>query len=161
MIYIAMYLSAIVLANLAITYFGPSAAIWVAFLFIGLDLTARDRLHEAWHKNGLIWKMGALIAVGSLISWLLNRNAGMIAVASFSAFALAAIVDTAIYQLLHNRTYLVKVNGSNLVSAAVDSLVFPTIAFGGFLPLVTFGQFAAKVVGGAIWAWVLKRHAIP
>jgi hypothetical protein len=40
-------------------------------------------------------------------------------------------------------------------SAAVDSIVFPTIAFGGFLPLITLGQFAAKVAGGAVWSIIL------
>ena len=158
MIYIVMYLTAIILANLSTAYFGPSASIVNAFLFIGLDLTARDKLHEAWHRNGLVWKMGLLIATGSILSWLLNRNAGMIAVASFTAFACAAIVDTIIYQFLHSKSYLVKVNGSNVVSAAVDSLVFPTIGFGGFLPLVTLGQFLAKVFGGFVWAWLLRNR---
>lgn len=148
-----MYLTAIILANLSSAYFGPSASVINAFLFIGLDLTARDKLHEAWHKDGLLWKMGLLIATGSILSWLLNRNAGMIAVASFTAFACAAVVDTIAYQFLYKKSYLIKVNGSNVVSAAVDSLVFPTIAFGGFLPLITLGQFIAKVFGGAIWAW--------
>jgi len=152
-----MYLGSVILANLTIARFGPSAAIAVAFLFIGLDLTSRDKLHEAWHNNGLVWKMGLLIATGSLISWLLNRNAGQIALASFIAFACAAVVDTIVYQILRKQKYMVKVNGSNVFSAAVDSLVFPTIAFGGFLPWITLGQFAAKVFGGLIWAFILKR----
>jgi len=153
-----LYLIAIVLANLSVAHFGPSSTIVNAFLFIGLDLTSRDKLHDAWHHNGLIWKMGLLIATGSLISWLLNRNAGQIALASFIAFACAAVVDTIVYQILRKQKYMVKVNGSNIFSAAVDSLVFPTIAFGGFLPWITLGQFAAKVFGGAIWAIILRRH---
>lgn len=157
MVYILMYLAAIILANLSSAYFGAGASIVNAFLFIGLDLTARDKLHEAWHKNGIVWKMGLLIVVGSFLSWVINRNAGMIAVASFAAFACAALVDTIVYQFLHERSYMVKVNGSNVLSALVDSLVFPTIAFGGFLPLVTLGQFAAKVAGGALWAYVLSK----
>jgi hypothetical protein len=151
-----MYLTAIILANLTITHFGSGAAVVVAFVFIGLDLTSRDKLHEAWQGRGFIWKMGTLIAVGSFISWLINRNAGTIAVASFVAFASASVVDTVIYQILHKRGYLVKVNGSNVFSALTDSLIFPTLAFGGFMPLVTLGQFAAKVAGGFIWALILK-----
>jgi len=157
MIYILLYLTAIILANLSSAHFGPSASVVNAFLFIGLDLTSRDKLHEAWQGRGFIWKMGLLIATGSVLSWLINRNAGMIAVASFVAFACAAIVDTVIYQILHKRSYMVKVNGSNVFSALVDSLVFPTIAFGGFMPLVTLGQFVSKVAGGFIWAIILKR----
>jgi len=156
---IILYLAAIVLANLSSAYFGPSASVVNAFLFIGLDLTARDKLHDTWQRRGLWWKMALLIAAGSLISWVLNRNTGQIALASFVAFGCAAIADTVVYQVLHKKTYLVKVNGSNVISAAVDSLVFPTLAFGGFMPLITLGQFAAKVIGGALWSFVLRRRA--
>lgn len=47
MLYVIMYLVAIVLANLTVAAFGPRMVIVNAFLFIGLDLTARDRLHDA------------------------------------------------------------------------------------------------------------------
>ena len=50
-------------------------------------------------------------------------------------------------------------NGSNIVGAAADSLIFPTLAFGAFLPWVVLGQFVAKVAGGALWALVLARRA--
>ena len=145
-----MYLLAAVLANLSVAYFGPSSTIVNAFLFIGLDLTARDKLHDAWQGKSLWGKMFLLIAVGSGISYLLNRNAGMIAIASLTAFGVAGVVDAVIYQFLHDKKWMVKVNGSNLFSALADSLVFPTIAFGGFLPLIVLGQFAAKVTGGFI-----------
>jgi uncharacterized PurR-regulated membrane protein YhhQ (DUF165 family) len=158
MIYVIMYLVAIVLANLTTVVFGPSVTIINAFLFIGLDLTARDKLHEAWHGNKLALKMAGLIAVGSLLSWLLNRNAGQIAIASMLAFGAAALVDTAVYQVLYRRSRLAKMNGSNVFAAAVDSLVFPTVAFGSFLPLIVLGQFIAKVFGGFIWSLVLTRR---
>lgn len=160
---VGMYLAAIVAANLSVATFGPAVTIPIAFLFIALDLTARDRLHEAWAGRGLLWKMGALIGAGSALSYLLNASVGPIALASFVAFAVSAALDTLMYQLLHERTYLIKVNGSNLVSAAADSLIFPTLAFGGFLPWIVLGQFIAKVVGGAVWAWVLRpeRRATP
>jgi hypothetical protein len=155
---VALYLVAIVAANLLVTWFGPGVTIVNAFLFIGLDLTARDRLHDAWRGNGLVWKMGALIASGGLLSWLLNRDAGRIAVASTVAFVAASLVDAGVFHLLRNRAYLLRVNGSNIPAAAVDSVAFPTLAFGGFLPWVTVGQFAAKVVGGAAWAVILRRR---
>ena len=83
--YVALYLVAIVAANLTVAMWGPSMTIVNAFLWIGLDLTSRDKLHDAWHGNGLVWKMGALIAAGSVLSWLLNQNAAQIALASFVA----------------------------------------------------------------------------
>lgn len=127
-----------------------------AFLFIGLDLTARDGLHEVWRHTGLIWKMGLLIATGSALSWVLNHDTGQIALASFVAFACAACADTLVYHVLRDKTRLVKINGSNVFGAAVDSLLFPSIAFGGFMPLVTLGQFMAKVSGGFVWSLVLN-----
>ena len=156
---IAVYLAAIVAANLSVAAFGPAASILNAFLFIGLDLTTRDALHDRWHDDHLILRMGGLIAVGGAISFALNAGAGQIAVASTVAFALAAIVDGLVYAALGDRAYLVRVNGSNIPAAAVDSLVFPTIAFGAFLPLVVLGQFAAKVAGGFVWSLVL--NALP
>lgn len=153
---VALYLAAIIAANLMIAHFGPQATIITAFLFIGLDITARDGLHESWRGRGLWLKMAALIAAGSLMSWLVNRDAGPIAIASFAAFAASGAADTLTYHALRHRAWAVKVNGSNIVSAAVDSLVFPTLAFGGFLPLVVLGQFIAKVSGGAVWAAILR-----
>ena len=155
-LFVLLYLAAAVLANLIIAAFGPSMAIVVGFLFVGLDLTSRDKLHEAWGGKWLWPKMFTLIAAGSFLSWLLNKNAGTIAVASLAAFAAAGILDAVVYQFLHKKAWMIKVNGSNLFSAAADSLIFPTIAFGGFMPLVVLGQFAAKVVGGFVWAWIIN-----
>ena len=156
MIYVVLYLVAIVIANLTVAQFGPSVTIVNAFLFIGLDLTARDRLHEAWRGDGLAWKMFLLIATGSALSWLLNRNAGSIALASMVAFGSAALVDAIVYQVLHGYPRWLKINGSNVPSALVDSIVFPTLAFGGFLWPITLGQFAAKVAGGFVWSVILQ-----
>lgn len=156
MLYILMYLASIVAANLTVAAFGAGATIVNAFLFIGLDLVARDKLHDAWHDNHLWAKMALLIATGSALSWLVNRNAGQIALASFVAFALAGAADTATYHLLRNRSWWQRVNGSNVVSAAVDSIVFPTLAFGALMPVIVLGQFTAKVFGGALWSWLLQ-----
>ena len=158
MVTISLYLIAIVLANLSSTFFGPSASIANAFLFIGLDLTTRDKLHEEWKNRGLVWKMGLLIAVGSLLSYLINRNSAQIAIASTLAFAAAALTDGVVYHWLSDRTKMQKVNGSNAASALVDSVVFPTVAFGSLMPLIVIGQFAAKFFGGFLWSILLRYH---
>ena len=159
-ILIAVYLAAIVAANLLVATFGPAVSIVNAFLLIALDLTSRDRLHAAWAGRGLAWRMAALIVAGSAISYLLNHSAGPIALASLAAFAASATVDALVYHLLRRRTWLVRANGSNVLSAAIDSLVFPILAF-GWPPLwaIVIGQFAAKTIGGALWAALLRpRH---
>lgn len=158
-IIVAAYLVAIVLANLSVAWFGPQVTIINAFLFIGLDLSSRDTLHERWHGHGLLARMTALIAAGSILSGLVSIQAIPIAVASFVAFACSATADTVVYAILHERAKLIKMNGSNLVSAAVDSLVFPALAFG--FPLlwgVVLGQFLAKLAGGFMWSIILNRQ---
>jgi uncharacterized PurR-regulated membrane protein YhhQ (DUF165 family) len=160
---IAAYLLAIVIANLTVAWFGPAVSIVNAFLFIALDLTSRDTLHERWAKGNHFWRnMTALIATGSILSALLNVNAVPIAVASFIAFLASNFADTISYNLLHGKHILLKMNGSNAVSAAVDSIVFPILAFGWFpaLPAIILGEFLAKLIGGAVWSWILTRKQI-
>jgi uncharacterized PurR-regulated membrane protein YhhQ (DUF165 family) len=152
---ITLYLGAIVTANLSVATFGPGVVILNSFLLIALDLTTRDRLHEMWHRRGLVWKMGLLIATGSILSFAINAGAGQIALASFLAFAGAALVDTFVFSRLWRKKWLVRSNLSNVASAAVDSLLFPAIAFGAFLPWIILGQFVAKVSGGFIWSLIL------
>lgn len=155
---VIVYLATIVAANLLVATFGPAVSIVNAFVFIALDLTSRDRLHEAWAGRGLVWRMASLIAAGSAISYLLNRSAGPIALASLVAFGASATADALAYHLLRERSWGVRANGSNLLSAAVDSLVFPVLAF-GWPPLwpIVIGQFLAKTIGGAAWSVLLTR----
>jgi queuosine precursor transporter len=155
---VATYLAAITAANLVSARFGPAASIFNAFVFIGFDLTCRDMLHEAWERKHIVIKMGALIAAGSAISYGINRDAGTIAIASMVAFAVSASIDAFIYALLKGQARMLRINGSNVASALTDSVIFPTLAFGGFLPLVTLGQFVAKVIGGFIWSRIICRR---
>lgn len=157
MLSVVIFLAAITLANLSAAYFGPWATPVNAFILIGLDLSLRDRIHERWHEKGLAWKMCLLVIAGAGITYLLNRNAGMIGVASVVAFTAAIIVDALLYQAFFKKTRFWKMNLSNLGSSAVDSILFPTIAFGGLMPWIVVGQFAAKVIGGGLWAWVITR----
>lgn len=76
---VVLYLVAVVMANLIVTAFGPAATVPVAFALIGLNITARDRLHDAWHGKRLGLKMAGLIVAGGLLSWLINAGAARIA----------------------------------------------------------------------------------
>lgn len=154
---IVIYISALVVANLLVSHFGPWFSPINAFVLIGLDLALRDHLHDKWRDNRLALRMGGLIASAGLISYLLNPAAGMIAIASVAAFSAAMIVDAIVYQTLIRKRWMVRANGSNASGAAVDSVVFPTVAFGGFMPEIVLMQFAAKVVGGAIWSVAIGK----
>lgn len=158
---VALYLASIVAANVAVAAFGPASVVVVAFLFIGLDLTVRDALHDRWRHDHLWLRMVALIVAGGVLSYAVTPAAGSVAVASCVAFVAAGAADAAMYHLLGERSRRLRVNGSNVVAAGVDSLVFPTIAFGAFMPAIVAGQWLAKVVGGAVWNELLvagRRH---
>lgn len=159
-----IYIGAIVGANLSIAAFGPWVSPINSFLLIGLDLTLRDRLHDAWGGRHLWPKMIGLICIAGAASYLLNPAAGRIAIASAVAFIVAGLVDAATYHWLRSRSktsdYMVRVNGSNAAGALADSILFPTLAFGAFLPAIIAAQFAAKVGGGYVWALLLRRLAI-
>lgn len=153
---IIIYLATIILSNLLITKFGTLIVIPVGFVLVGLDITTRDSLHELWPTKRWV-KMGSLIAVGSFLSWVLNKDSGIIALASFIAFASSQFIDSLVYMMLKKYHYLLKVNGSNLFSALVDSTVFLSIAFGQFMPLLILAQFSAKFIGGFVWSLILRK----
>lgn len=146
-------MGAIVAANYSVALFGPSVSPINAFLLIGLDLSLRDKIHD---KYGFGFA-AILTVIAAAVSYWLNPAAGMIAVASAISFLIANLADGSIYQALTNRTPLIKMNGSNTAGALVDSIVFPTIAFGSIMPEIMLLQFIAKVVGGALWSWPLSR----
>lgn len=151
---LVVYTLAMTVANLCVAAFGPSVTAIVAFALIGLDLALRDWLHVRLK----VWQMGALIAFTGLLTYVLNPAAGQIAVASAVAFTAAALVDWATFLRLKG-SWLRRANGSNVAGAAVDSLLFPTIAFGALMPQIVLAQFVAKVAGGAFWAWLLARFS--
>ncbi len=156
-ILVFVYLASAVLANLIIAKYGTPAVIPVCLVFIGFDLTARDSLHESWHGRGLWWKMLLLICAGSIISYLINQEAARVAIASAAAFMAAGLADTVIYWVLGEKSRLVKINGSNAVSAVVDSIMFIGIAFGLDWKVIV-AQILAKIIGGAIWGYILTRY---
>lgn len=151
---IVIYAAAMTLANLSISHFGPWISPLNAFVLIGLDLALRDWLHMRLK----VWQMGALISSTGILTYALNPAAGQIAVASAVAFTVAALVDWTVFLRLPG-SWLRRANGSNAASAAVDSLLFPTLAFGVLMPHIVALQFAAKVAGGALWAALLARTA--
>ena len=149
------YAVAMIAANLLVATFGPSITAINAFFLIGLDLTLRDWLHVRLKT----WQMGCLIVGTGGLTYLLNPAAGMIAVASAVAFLVAALVDWAVF-IRTTGSWIKRANVSNTAGAAVDSLLFPTIAFGALMPHIVAMQFVAKVAGGAVWAWLIGRKTV-
>lgn len=149
------YAVAMTLANLLVATFGPSISPINAFFFIGLDLTLRDWLHVRLKT----WQMGGLIVGTGALTYLLNPAAGMIAVASAVSFLMAALVDWAVF-VKTTGSWIKRANLSNTAGAAVDSVLFPTIAFGVLMPEIVALQFAAKVIGGGVWSFIFKKYDV-
>lgn len=150
---IVAYAAAMIAANLLVAKFGPAVTPLLAFFLIGLDLTLRDWLHVRIKPQSML---GLILATGGL-TFILNPAAGTIALASAISFTAAALVDWSVFVRLPG-SWLRRANGSNVAGAAVDSLLFPTLAFGTLMPHIVLAQFMAKVAGGAVWAWVLSRR---
>lgn len=155
---VLVYLAAIVAANVAAAAWGPSVTVASAFLLVGLDLTLRDKLHVEWAARGVLApRMGLLIMTAGALSYVATPGAGPIAVASAVAWAVASAADAFVFHVVVRRAGRdTAVHSSNVVGAAIDSVLFPTLAFGAVLPLVVLGQFAAKVAGGALWLGVIR-----
>lgn len=149
---IFIYAVAMTCANLSIATLGPWVSPINAFFLIGLDLALRDWLHVRLR----VWQMGALIAATGLLTYILNPSAQHIAIASAVSFSVAALADWMTFTKLQG-SWLRRSVGSNFVGAAVDSLIFPTLAFGALMPAIVLMQFAAKVAGGAMWAALMNR----
>lgn len=167
------YLAAIVAANLLVAKKGPTWSIYLAFIFVALDLVCRDRLHDAWAGH-VRRNMAALIVGGSVLSYLVSLawattypggpSVGRIAFASCVAFGVAATADALVYQWRHKQSWSDRSNESNVAGAATDSVIFTSVAFGGILSLsawwaIVFGQFCAKVAGGYCWSIILKKRS--
>ena len=148
-----LYVAALCTANLLVYIFGPVWSIVNSFLLIGLDFILRDILHD---RIGFV-RVTILAVFAGLLSFILNPAGGMIAVASSVSFIIAAIGDGSVYQLFMRRTWIIRSNASNVAAAAIDSIIFPIIAFGSLMPHIVIGQFVAKVVGGAMWSGVITK----
>jgi hypothetical protein len=151
-ILVAVYIAAMVTANMLVWWLGPWFSPINSFLLIGLDLTLRDVMHDRFTR----WQLAGVICAGALLTFGLNPSAVHIAIASATAFGLAAVADWTAYTFLRDRPWLTRANGSNVIGAAVDSVVFPTLAFGILLPHIIALQFAAKLAGGFIWSLAVR-----
>lgn len=119
----------------------------------GLTFVARDIVQRlAGTRAGL-----AAIVLGALVSW--RVSSASLALASGGTFLLSESCDFAVYTPLQQRHFPLAVLGSGLVSDAVDSTVFLTLA-GIPLPLALPGQLVGKawlVLAGGLVAGLLRR----
>jgi queuosine precursor transporter len=154
---ISIYLIAFVLANLIVLYFGSIGLIFTALFLIPFDFVMRCIFHETWKGIELILKLGLIVIAASLITFVINRNAINIAIASSVGFILAQIFAGIFYQFFIKKSFFIKVNGSDAIGILIDSLAFQLIAFGIINYNILVGQFLLKLIGGFFWYWVIFK----
>lgn len=105
--------------------------------FAGLAFLLRDTTHRTLGRPAVL----AAIVAGAILSWIVAD--GRIALASAIAFLVSELADWAVYEPLHQRSFLGGVVASNLVGSVVDSLIFLSVAFGSLAFLD--GQIVGKL----------------
>lgn len=152
---ISLYLLAFILANFLVIWFNQLGLIITALIIIPFDFVMRCSFHEDWKGAELIVKLGSLVIVASLITYLINSEYQNIALGSMLGFMSAQIVSGILYQLLIRRSYFIKVNGSDAIGILIDSIIFQLTAFSVIVPEITISQFLLKIIGGMFWYWII------
>lgn len=102
-----------------------------------------------------------LTALASAITIIINHDAIPIAMASVAGFTAAQVVAGIAYQLLMQKAFFAKVNGTDLLAVIIDSIIFQIIAFGGLHWNIVGLQVALKSIGGLVWYIILfKKYKI-
>lgn len=150
--FVLIYVFAICAANLSAAQFGIWITPFNAFFLIGLELVVRDILHHKLKK----WQMILVVLVAGGLSFAINHDAKNIAIASFLAVIVSCFVDYIVYANV-KKEWVIRSNASNVASGFTDSLIFPLVGFGVFIPQVFMLQWGAKVFGGAFWIIFLSH----
>lgn len=153
---VIVYLIVIVCANISVALFGETAFYINGFLLIPFDMFSRDALHEKWKNKNITLRMGSLIVLGGLLTYFLNQDTSLIAIASVVSFTVSSIVDALVYQKLINKTKFVRMNVSNIFSSILDTLLFITMVF-GFSWKIILIQSLIKFGGGLLFTTLLKN----
>lgn len=160
---VSLYVLSAVVANLLVARFGVDALPFTAFFMVGIDLVARDILHDAWHGS-LLWpRMGLMIMGSAVLTWAVSPFAGRVAMGSAVAFASAGMANAAVYHALYSRPRFIRMQASNAVAAVADSVVFPLAALGVLSLSVSASQALAKAAGGLVWSSLylaLRRYRV-
>jgi uncharacterized PurR-regulated membrane protein YhhQ (DUF165 family) len=155
MIRIILYLTAFIIANFLVLFFGKYGLLLSSLFLIPFDFVMRCLFHEKWKGKELILKLGLIVLSASVLTFLINFNAQNIAIGSAGGFIAAQIFAGIFYQLFIKKSYFIKVNGSDAVGILVDSIVFQFLAFGTFNIYIMISQFILKIFGGLFWYWIL------
>ena len=156
------YLAAIVGANLLVNHLGATYSPVIAFFLVAAVLIFRDQFADLVGPRRWITQ-AALMLVGAALTWVANPGARQVALASVVAFGASEATEAVAYYTMRARPWMDRAPLSATLGAAIDSVLFITIAF-GFNWQIAFAQFAAKTAGGYLWAKSIegvRSRAVP
>ena len=154
MLFSALYILLIILANVFVAQFPPIALplglmVPAGVFFFAPIFTLRDRIQV---ERGVKWIYG-LILISAVVSWLAGWALGSpllarVSIASVLAFVFSEALDTLVFTVF-KRSFTQRALVSNLFSSFVDSFLFISIAFGMLWPFI-LGQWVVKMIIAAI-----------
>jgi hypothetical protein len=152
-----------ILATLAANYMADwfieigGVLISVSTLVFGATFTLRDYLHH--HGRRYVYTVIAIAAVCNVLMSIVLGVEPRIILASFLAIVLAEGMDTEVYQHYIQRSWLMRVATSNIVSIPLDTITFTLVAFAGTgilaaqeIPALMIGDSLLKFAIGAVVA---------
>lgn len=151
----AALIGVVVLANWLSSRYG-TVPVWWGFTAsagtyaAGAALGLRDAVQETFGRVGSL----AVIAVAALLSYLAAD--AHVATASACAFAVAELVDLAVYSAVRPLSWALAVLVSNVVAAPVDSYVFLHVAD---FPADAHA-IAGQMIGKLLWATLVPLALI-
>lgn len=151
------YLVSIVIGNLLVFNLGPAGLLITSFVFIPFDFILRCYVHELYRGKRLYLMLGIIVLLGGATTYILNIDAKNIAIASVCGFFSATAMGSFVYQTFIKKAAFLKVNLSDFLALALDSIVFQSIAFGQINPSLILGQLTIKFLGGLTWYYLLIK----
>lgn len=152
-----LFLAAFIAANLIVREFGAWGLIISSALLIPFDFVIRCLIHEKYSGWKLLTILLLLTICAAGITVLIYPDSKNIATGSICGFVAAQAGAGIFYQLVKRKTksYLLKVNVSDLIAVSFDSLAFQWVAFGVIGWYITGGQILIKFLGGVLWYLIL------
>jgi uncharacterized PurR-regulated membrane protein YhhQ (DUF165 family) len=147
----------LVLANLMVFKTGQAALLLTGLILVPFDFAVRIQLQERWARSGVWIRLILLMVVGGVLTVLILPDARWVAIASVSAFVASSLAGALVYALLaHHEKRLARIASIGSM-AALDSIVFPLLAFPEVSTGLMLAQCAMKWGAGLGFLAVLQR----
>ena len=148
------YVAIFTIVNLIVYYCGAWVIPITTSVCVAANMMLRDRV---FCGKGLKFS-AAIAAAAGLCTFAINHGALTVAIASFTAVVVGAFVAGGAFKLLKNKVAIEKARPiANTCSAVTDSLIYPTIAFMTFLPLVSVEMFASKFLSVLFYTYIINK----